>query len=93
MKLLELDMDDYTALVKAAREEGRPFKIYPFCAFGFYFLPDPNDPPFTSDNDKSASDLLALGFDPRFVITAFVLADAGPTEIGEISQISPHAGE
>ena len=45
------------------------------------------------DYTRSPSDLLALGFDPRFVISAFVLGDADPTEIGKISQLLPTAGE
>ena len=45
------------------------------------------------DYIRSPSDLLALGFDPRFVISAFVLSDVDPTEIGKISQLSPTAGE
>lgn len=86
-------MDDYTALAKAARAANEPLEIYPSCAFGFYFLPEPGDPSLTQDNARSASDLLAHGFDPRFVISAFVLGDADPTEIGEISQLKPAAGE
>lgn len=93
MKLLELDMDDYTALAKAARAANERLEIYPSFAFGLYFLPDPNDPPLTPTDARSASELLAHGFDPRFLISAIVLGDADPTEIGEISQLKPAAGE
>ena len=93
MKLVELDMYDYTALAKGAQAAGERLEIYPSCAFGFYFLPEPGEPSLTPDNSRSASDLLELGFDPRFLISAFVISDADPTEIGEISQLSPAAGE
>ena len=93
MKLAPLDMDDYTALAKAARAANERLEIYPSIAFGSYFITEPNDPTLTPDNTKSASDLLAHGFDPRFLISAFVLGDADPTEIGEISQLKPAAGE
>ena len=93
MKLVELDMDDYTAFAKAAQAAGERLEIYPSCAFGFYFLPEPGEPPLTPDNSKSASEPLAHGFDPRFLISAFVLGDADPAEVGEISQLKPAAGE
>ena len=93
MKLAALDMDDYTALVNAARAADERLEIYPSCAFGFYFLPEPGDPSLTSPDFRSPSELLALGFDPRFVISAFVIGDAHPFEIGEISQLSPAAGK
>ena len=86
-------MDDYTVLAKAARAANEPLEIYPSCAFGFYFLPEPGDPSLAPTDARSASDLLAHGFDPRFLISAFVLGDADPTEIGEISQLKPAAGE
>ena len=93
MKLVALDIDDYTALAKAARAANERLEIYPSIAFGLYFLPDPNDPSLAPTDARSASDLLAHGFDPRFLISAIVLGDADPTEIGEISQLKPAAGE
>lgn len=52
----------------------------------FYFLQGPGDPSLRPADIRSPSELLALGFDPRFVISAFVSGDVDPIEIGQLSR-------
>ena len=88
MRSVGLDPDDHTTLAKTARAADERLELYMSCAFDFYFLLEPGDPSLTPADIRSPSELLALGFDQRFLISAFVSSDADPIEIGQISQLS-----